>query len=105
MTQLMTDILAQPGELRKILSHMSGAGRSELGRATRLLRPAAHLYISGIGSSWHAGMAMRSFFDRAGRPAILVDSAEFLHFTEVPGGDRGRLLICIPRSFRDIMET
>lgn len=84
MTELMRDILAEPGELSRILAHTYGPGRAALERAADAVNAADHVYITGIGSSWHAGMAIRSFFDSAARPVQLVESSEFVYFVEVP---------------------
>src|SRR5438132_9061109 len=83
MTELMKDILRQPEELAKALAYTLGPGRSELERAAREISEARHIYITGIGSSWHAGMAISSLLDAGGRPACLLDASEFLHFTQI----------------------
>lgn len=84
MTALFKDILAEPSELAGILGRLLGPKRSELERAAVLLREARHVYVAGIGSSWHAGMAVCSFFDAAARPAFLAEASEFLHFGAIP---------------------
>lgn len=83
MTELMKDILRQPDELLNLLKYASGKGSPPFERAARLIREAQQLYITGIGSSWHAGMAIQALFDSAGRPACLLDASEFLHFTQI----------------------
>ncbi len=60
MTQLLQDILNEPAELRKGLAYTLGPGRATLDHAAQLVRAARHVYITGIGSSWHAGMAVQS---------------------------------------------
>ena len=44
------------------------------------------ILITGIGSSWHAGMAVEALFHAGGRSVALVDASELLHFTRIPPG-------------------
>src|SRR5690242_16262870 len=67
MTELLKDILKEPGELRKSLAYTLGPGRTALERAARLLNEAETVYLTGIGSSWHAGMAVQSLLQAGGR--------------------------------------
>ena len=83
MTQLLQDILNEPGELSRILTYTLGPGRGALDEAARRVRAADTLYITGIGSSWHAGMAVLSLFQAAGRPACLDDASELLYSTRL----------------------
>ena len=83
MTALLRDIVQQPAELQKSLAYTLGPGREALGRAAAVVREAETIYITGIGSSWHAGMAMLSLLQSAGRPAILIDASELLHFARI----------------------
>jgi glutamine---fructose-6-phosphate transaminase (isomerizing) len=85
-TRLLVDILKQPAQLAASLSHMLGAGKSALDRAAAMLREARSVLITGIGASWHAGMAMQAEFLAAGIPALLIDASELLHSAEVPEG-------------------
>ena len=41
-----------------------------------ILRDARDVYVAGIGASWNAGLAILSFFSKAGLPACLVDASE-----------------------------
>jgi glucosamine--fructose-6-phosphate aminotransferase (isomerizing) len=59
-------------------------GKSALEDAARILRESVHIFIVGIGSSWNAGLAVQSFFNAAGRVALLCDASELLHFAEIP---------------------
>jgi glucosamine--fructose-6-phosphate aminotransferase (isomerizing) len=99
MTELMKDILRQPEELAKALAYTLGPGRSELERAAREISEAQHIYITGIGSSWHAGMAISSLLDAGGRPACLLDASEFLHFTQIT---KNSAILVLSRSGRSI---
>ena len=84
MTKLLQDILNQPRELIRSLHHNLGPGRGELEKAAGLIRGAQHTFVTGIGSSWHAGMAVQSFLQAKGQPATLVDASELLYHVEFP---------------------
>ncbi len=85
-TRLLADILKQPAQLAASLSHMFGAGKPALDAAAAVLRRARSVVITGIGASWHAGMAMQTELLAAGIPALLIDASELLHCAEVPEG-------------------
>jgi glucosamine--fructose-6-phosphate aminotransferase (isomerizing) len=99
MTHLLKDILQQPSELRKSLNYALAPGWEALQRAAIAVREASHVFIAGIGSSWHAGMAVQFQFQTNGWPAILTDASELVHFTELPGNS---VLIVLSRSGRSI---
>jgi glucosamine--fructose-6-phosphate aminotransferase (isomerizing) len=82
-TALLRDIHREPVELAKSLAHSMGAGRAALERASEIVRDASTVYVTGIGSSWHASMAVQSLFHRDGRPVVVVDASELLHFTKL----------------------
>src|SRR5205814_330971 len=86
MTKLLQDILREPAELARCLAYTLGPGRAELDAAAALLREAEPVVITGIGSSWHAGMAVEALFQAGGRAATLVDASELLHFTRIAPG-------------------
>jgi glucosamine--fructose-6-phosphate aminotransferase (isomerizing) len=83
MTKLYQDILNEPTELSKSLTYTLGDGRAALEEAANILKKARYIYLAGIGSSWNAGLSVLSFFNAAGRPAILCDASELLHFGDV----------------------
>ncbi len=83
MTELLKDISRQPDELSRLVTHAFGGGKATYERAVRLIDGADHLYITGIGSSWHAGMAIQTILHSGGRPACLLDASEFLHFNTI----------------------
>lgn len=83
MTKLYRDILNEPTELSKSLTYTFDDGSAALEEAARILKNAQHIYVVGIGSSWHAGMAVLPFFSTASRPAVLCDASELLHFGDV----------------------
>jgi len=84
MTRLFEDISNEPARLLSSLTHIFQAGRDAMREAAQILRKAAHIYVVGIGSSWHAGIAVHSFFSAQGRPVHLADASELLHFSELP---------------------
>jgi glucosamine--fructose-6-phosphate aminotransferase (isomerizing) len=84
VTALLRDILQQPAELQKSLTYTLGPGRAALESAADIVRDAETVCITGIGSSWHAGMAVLSLLQSAGRPAMLIDASELLHFARIP---------------------
>ena len=99
MTYFLRDILRQPVELRRTLEHLAGAARLTLEAAVAAIRSARHVYLTGIGSSWHAGLNVSALFQSAGRPVYLVDAAELVQFAAIPAGS---VLIVISRSGRSV---
>lgn len=99
MTQYLQDILREADELSGILAFTTGEGRQALEAAAAILRDVQHIYITGIGSSWHAGMAVRAFFDRAARPVHLVDASELVHSYALPPNSA---VLVLSRSGRSI---
>jgi glutamine---fructose-6-phosphate transaminase (isomerizing) len=85
-TMLFKDIRKQPVQLARSLSHMFGPGKPALEAAAAVLRRAGPIVISGIGASWHAGMAMQAQLLACGCSALLMDASELLHFAQVPHG-------------------
>lgn len=99
MTRFLNDILNEPDELGRSLAHTLGPGRAALQEAARLLNAARTVYVTGIGSSWHAGMAIQSLFQAAARPVCLYDSSELLHFAAIP---KDAALMVLSRSGRSV---
>jgi glutamine---fructose-6-phosphate transaminase (isomerizing) len=99
MTHFLRDILRQPAELQQTLEHLSGAGPGALDAAVAAVRGARHLYLTGIGSSWHAGLNVSALFQLASRPVYLVDAAEMVQFAAIPPES---VLIVISRSGRSV---
>ena len=94
-TRLYQDILKQPAQLAASLSHMIGTGRPALQEAAALLRGTRPLVITGIGASWHAGMAMQAELLSRGRVGLLIDASELLHSAEVP---QNAIVVLLSRS-------
>jgi glutamine---fructose-6-phosphate transaminase (isomerizing) len=99
MTNFLRDILRQPKELQRTLDHLSGPGRGALDAAVAGVRSARHVYLSGIGSSWHAGLNVSALFQLGAQPVYLVDAAELVHFAVLPANS---VLIVISRSGRSV---
>ena len=100
MTHFLRDILRQPEELQRTLDYFSGAaGRGSLDAAVAAVRAARHVYLTGIGSSWHAGLNVSAMFQLAARPVSLVDAAELVHFAAIPAESA---IIVISRSGRSV---
>jgi glucosamine--fructose-6-phosphate aminotransferase (isomerizing) len=99
MTKFLEDILKQPEGLIGSLHYLLGEGRASLDRAAFILNQANHIYLTGIGASWHAAMAGASFFHRAGHPVGLIEASELLHFSNLAPGSA---IIIISRSGRSI---
>jgi len=81
MTNFLKDILRQPAELRRCLDRLAGADNARVEEAAAALRGAGNIYLTGIGSSWHAAINVASLFQRRGLPVAMQDAAELLHFT------------------------
>ena len=98
-THFLRDILRQPKELRWTLEHLTGAGAAKIGAAAAAIRNVRTMFLTGIGSSWHAALNVAPMFHRAARPAYLVEASELLLFAEFP---RDSAVIIISRSGRSI---
>jgi fructoselysine-6-P-deglycase FrlB-like protein len=55
--------------------------------------------LTGIGSSWHAGLNVSALLQLGARPVYLVDAAELVQFATIPAGS---VLIVISRSGRSV---
>jgi glucosamine--fructose-6-phosphate aminotransferase (isomerizing) len=99
MTHFLRDILRQPKESQRTLDHLSGAGRGGLDAAIAAVRTARHVYLTGIGSSWHAGLNVSALFQLGARPVYLVDAAELVQFATIPPDS---VLIVVSRSGRSV---
>lgn len=85
-TRLFKDILKQAAQLKASLSFTLNTGAPALERAAEILRRPEPVVISGIGASWHAGMAIHAVLLGCGIPSLLIDASELLHFGELPMG-------------------
>ena len=99
MTHFLSDILRQPHELRGTIDFLCGGRRRRLDEATAAIRSARHVYLTGIGSSWHAALTAEPVFSVGGCPVYMRDAAELLQFATFPPN---ALLIVISRSGRSV---
>lgn len=97
MTHFLRDVLRQPQELRKTLDYFRREGWPTLEKAARAVQNARHVYLTGIGSSWHAALNAASLFRLAGFPAHARDASELLHFDSLPAQS---VIIAISRTGR-----
>jgi len=82
------------------VEHLStGNGQSQLDAAVAIVRSARHVYLTGIGSSWHAGLNVSALFQLGARPVYLADAAEVVQFATIPAES---VLIVISRSGRSV---
>lgn len=99
MTQFLRDILRQPNELKGTIDFLLGAGSPALEAATTAIQAARHVYLTGIGSSWHAALCAGTLFNLGASPVYLYDAAELLEFAEFPNDT---VLMMISRSGRSV---
>lgn len=99
MTHFLRDILRQPEELQRTIEYLSKAGKPALDGAAAAIRGARHVYLTGIGSSWHAALNVGALFYQNARPVYMQDAAELLQFATFPPG---AAIIIISRSGRSI---
>src|SRR5258708_8519066 len=97
MTHFLNDILRQPAELKRTIDFLLGAGRPALDAAATAIRRARHVYLTGIGSSWHAALTAGPLFHLGGSPVYMQDAADLLQFASTPPGSA---IISISRSGR-----
>lgn len=97
MTHFLEDILRQPRELKRALEFLAGAGRPLLEKAADLVRGSRHVFLTGIGSSWHASLSAAPIFYQGACPVYLRDAADLLQFATLPAGS---VVIIISRSGR-----
>jgi glucosamine--fructose-6-phosphate aminotransferase (isomerizing) len=103
MTHFFKDIQRQPEALRSILASAIGERRNSYREAANLLSRDAALYIVGMGASWHAGMAVASFFNARKRPAVLFDAAELLYHS-APAENASVLLLSRSGKSKELVD-
>jgi len=99
MTHFLRDILRQPKELRRTIDFLFAEGRPSLDAATAAIRCARHVYLTGIGSSWHAALSAGTLFSLGASPVYMQDASELLEFAAFPPNS---VVIIISRSGRSI---
>jgi glutamine---fructose-6-phosphate transaminase (isomerizing) len=99
MTHFLRDILRQPQELQRTIEFLLGSGADALEAAKNSILSARHVYLTGIGSSWHAALTAGPLFFAASHPVYMLDAAELLQFAEIPPDST---FVIISRSGRSI---
>jgi glutamine---fructose-6-phosphate transaminase (isomerizing) len=99
MTHFLEDILRQPLELQRTIDFLRGGGHRQLADAAAAVRKARHLYLTGIGSSWHAALTAAPLFSMGSCPACLQDASELWQFTTIPSD---AVIIVISRTGRSV---
>jgi glucosamine--fructose-6-phosphate aminotransferase (isomerizing) len=99
MTHFLQDILRQPLELQSTIDYLRGAGHRRLEEAAAAIRNARHVYLTGIGSSWHAALTAGPLFSMGGRPVYVQDASELLQFATIPPD---AVIIAISRTGRSV---
>jgi glucosamine--fructose-6-phosphate aminotransferase (isomerizing) len=99
MTHFLLDILRQPDELRRTIEFLCADGSRSLDAAAALVRSARHVYLTGIGSSWHAALNAGTLFYEGAHPVYMEDAAELLQFAAFPPD---ATIIMISRSGRSV---
>jgi len=98
-THFLRDILRQPKELQKTIAYLRADGKGALSSAAEAIRSARHVFLTGIGSSWHAALGAGSLFYQAGHPVYMQDAAELLQFATLPANS---VIIIISRSGKSV---
>jgi fructoselysine-6-P-deglycase FrlB-like protein len=99
MTHFLRDILRQPDELQRTIDYLTGEGRPTLEQAAAVVRSARHVYLTGMGSSWHAALSAVPLFYLGARPVYMQDAGELLQFSTFPPN---AAIIVISRSGRSV---
>ena len=99
MTFFLRDILRQPEELQRTLEFLRGSGSQPLQRAVSAMQKARHIYLTGMGSSWHAALNAASICHLNGSPAYTLDACDLLESASLPPGT---VVVMISRSGRSI---
>jgi glutamine---fructose-6-phosphate transaminase (isomerizing) len=97
-TRFLQDILRQPSEMRRAIEFLTGPGKDALGAARSLIESSRGVVLTGIGASWHGVMSASTFFDLSGRPVVIQDAGELLHFTSLPW----KVVVAISRTGRSV---
>jgi glutamine---fructose-6-phosphate transaminase (isomerizing) len=99
MTHFLQDILRQPLELQRTFDYLRGTGRDRLAEAAVAVRGARHVYLTGIGSSWHVALTTAPLFSMSSRPVYVQDASELLQFATIPSDS---VIIVISRTGRSV---
>ena len=97
VTHFLRDILRQPDELERVFDSLCTGALPTLHKAADSIRSARHVYLTGMGSSWHAALNAGSLFHSAGFPVHTRDAADLLQFRSLP---ENSVIIVISRTGR-----
>ena len=84
MTKVLQDILKQPSELIKSLDFTLNDGRSELENAAKAIAQSPAVYLTGMGASLHATLAVQALFSKYRHKIHAIDAAELWHNIPLP---------------------
>lgn len=99
VTHLLRDILRQPDELQRAFDYLVTDAQSTVGEAAEVIRNARQVYVTGMGSSWHAALNAASLFHAGGLPVHTPDAAELLELDRLPANSA---MIVISRTGRTV---
>jgi glutamine---fructose-6-phosphate transaminase (isomerizing) len=99
MTKYYQDIVKQPKQLQQSLSYSFSEGSGNFSAAAKLIGSSKFVYISGIGASWCAAVALHNAFHENGLPVMLMDAAELLHHSIIPSNS---VIVLLSRSGKSI---
>lgn len=80
MSELASNILAQPKSLAATIDHQAGAGKDALVEGARLLRSGKKIVITGMGASLFASIPLQYSLCEQGLGAVVVEAGELLHY-------------------------
>src|SRR5258708_16276821 len=84
VTRFLQDILRQPTELQLTIDYLRGAGQRRLAEAAAIIENARHVYVTGIGSSWHAALTAGPLFSLGGFSVYLQEAFQPVQFSAIP---------------------
>jgi glucosamine--fructose-6-phosphate aminotransferase (isomerizing) len=84
MTKFLKDIMEQPDQLLQSMEYTLQEGQEEMKKAVALIRSSKQVFISAIGASWNAGIAIQSALNEVGVQSVLCDASDFFYFTKIP---------------------
>jgi glutamine---fructose-6-phosphate transaminase (isomerizing) len=99
VTHFLEDILRQPAELQRTIDYLRGPGKRPLAEAAEAVHKARHIYLTGIGGSWHAALTAVPLFSLGGCPVYAQDASELLQFAAIPAN---AVIIAISRTGRSV---
>jgi glutamine---fructose-6-phosphate transaminase (isomerizing) len=99
MTRFLQDILRQPQELQRTLDFLGAPGSHALQRAAEAMQKARHIYMTGMGGSWHAALNAAAILHLKGSAAYTLDACDLLESASLP---RDAVVVILSRSGRSI---